>query len=159
GRSSLTASSSSDAVHELRDGRHVGFRDTHGRHTSVPSFSINDGANQFSVLIVQHELRSKKIRSLIAAQIRTVAAATVDAEYSLSAFDHRGITGRALLRGKRLLSSAAPLSLRRCDQGHDHRRKEQGQAGEQSRFWHHENLQREVTTRSTRGAKTTVILL
>jgi hypothetical protein len=52
GRPALAACGSGDAMNELGNGRDVAVGHIHGRHPGIAPFSINDGTNQFSVLIV-----------------------------------------------------------------------------------------------------------
>jgi hypothetical protein len=111
-------------VYEFGNSSRICFWNVDSRHARIPSAPGNDGSDQFSVLIVQHELRPKQVRLAViaAAKIRTVTAAAVNTEQRLATLDDCRVGQRSLLGRKRLASSttsALAVTLR-----HRRRRKQ-----------------------------------
>ena len=104
------------AVDVLGDRLHVVVRHRQRRHALVGAAAADDRQDQFALLIVEHELRSKQVRSaqLAAAQVDAVAGAAGDRIERLPALDERRIARRTLLRredgGTPAASLAAPAA-------------------------------------------------
>jgi hypothetical protein len=50
-------------VHELGDGRHILFTHGNGRHALLGARTAHDREDEFAMLIVQHDLRTEKVRT------------------------------------------------------------------------------------------------
>src|SRR5579871_224418 len=83
-----------------------------GRHTAISARAVNDGGNQFAVLIADHELRAEKIGTYCPASgIRAMAEGTTGAVQNLAARHCRGI-GMVLREGKMNTSLSTCCSWR-----------------------------------------------
>jgi hypothetical protein len=74
---------------------------------------LNDRKNQFAILIVEHELGAKQVRTahVAASQVGAVARSTRHAIQVLSTLDLRRIARRSLLRRECRLTTAAAATL------------------------------------------------
>ena len=81
-RAALSSVGGCHTMYEFCDSGYVGFRNIDCGHARVTPGAVYDGANQLTPLVVQHELGSQQIRSLIAAasEVRPMTAAAVDTE-------------------------------------------------------------------------------
>ena len=123
-RSTLTARRRQHAVDVLGDGADVVVGQRQRRHPALGAAALDDRRDQLALLVVQHDERAQEIRAaqLAATQIGAVACGAGRGIDRATAFDQRGIAGRALLRRERarLLPTAPALSTagrrlrRRC---------------------------------------------
>ena len=88
--------------------------DRNGRHAGALTASLNNGEDQFALLIAQRDLGAQKIRAahVSTAEIRSVADGAVDAVKGFSTLDLNGIAGLSVLPGD---EAAAPGSRGRGD--------------------------------------------
>jgi hypothetical protein len=81
-----------ETVNESRDRLNIGSAHLKFRHASIGTAVLDDHGDGLTVLVVEHNLRTKQVwPALAATRIRTMAKTAVDTEQLLSSIDNRGI--------------------------------------------------------------------